>query len=117
MDSTIELNYKGKKLTLKPKVCNFFERFKGLMFIRKEKAKALLFDFKKPVRIPIHSFFVFFPFLVVWLNNKNEILEMRFIKSFNFLIHPKENFSKILEIPTNKKYKEIIKILVGDRKI
>lgn len=117
MDSKIELNHKGKKLTLKPKFCNFFERFKGLMFIRKEKAKALLFDFKKPVRIPIHSFFVFFPFLVLWLNNENEILEIRLVKPFNCLIHPKENFSKILEIPMNKKYNEIIKILVEDRKI
>lgn len=117
MNSKIELNHKGKKIELEAKVCNFFERFKGLMFISKEKAKALLFDFKKPVRIPIHSFFVFFPFLVVWLNNENKIIEIRFVKPFNCPIHSKENFSKILEIPMNKKYKGIIRILVGDRKI
>jgi len=117
MKKKIELNHKGKKIELETKVCNFFERFKGLMFIPKEQAKALLFDFKKPVSIPIHSFFVFFPFLVIWLNNKNKIIDIRFVKPFNCLIHSRENFSKILEIPMNKKYKEIIKILVGDRKI
>ena len=117
MKKKIELNYKGKKIELETKVCNFFERFKGLMFTRKEKAKALLFDFKKPVRIPIHSFFVFFPFLVIWLNNKNKIIEIRFVKPFNCPIHSKENFSKILEIPMNKEYNGIIKILFGDRKI
>lgn len=117
MDSEIILNHNQKKIKITAKTCNFFEKFKGLMFVRKETAKALLFDFKKPVRISIHSFFVFFPFLAIWLNNKNEIIEIKLVKPFNCLICPQENFSKIIEIPANKEYKKILKILVGDRKI
>ena len=114
----MKINFNDKTIEISEvKECNGFNKIIGLMFTKKEKARALLFDFKKPVRIPIHSFFVFFPFLVIWLNNKNKIIEIRFVKPFNCPIHSKENFSKILEIPVNKKYNEIIEILVGDRKI
>jgi len=117
MDSEIILNHNQKKIKITAKTCNFFEKFKGLMFTRKEKAKALLFDFKKPVRISIHSFFVFFPFLVIWLDNKNEIIEIKLVKPFNCLMNPKKPFIKIVEIPANKKYKNLFQIFVGDRKI
>ncbi|MFH1365099.1 MAG: hypothetical protein ABIH28_00755, partial [archaeon] len=58
---------KNKKINIEVVRCNFFQMFRGLMFTRKEKARVLLFDFKKPVKIAIHSYFVFFPFLAVWL--------------------------------------------------
>jgi uncharacterized membrane protein (UPF0127 family) len=110
----IGLGYKGKKINLELKVCNMFERFSGLMFTRKEKAKALLFDFKKPVRIALHSFFVFFPFIVVWINPEGKIIDIKKISPFKPYILPEKEFSKIIEIPVNKKYFEVTNILVGD---
>ena len=93
------------------KTCNWFERFSGLMFVQRKKAKALLFDFKKPTKIATHSYFVFFPFVSLWIDDKNKVMEFKRIKPFTLIIQPKKPFHKIVEIPINKKYEKIIKIL------
>ena len=108
----INLKYKKKKFEIDVKVCNWFEKFSGLMFVRKEKARALLFDFKKPVRQAIHSYFVFFPFVAIWLDDKERIIEVKFVKPFNFFVRPKKDFCKLIEIPVNEEYKRIVKFFI-----
>ena len=110
----LTLKYKNKSINLEAKKLGFFGRFIGLMFSRRENAQALLFDFKKPARISIHSFFVFYPFLAVWLDKNNKIIEIRKIFSWNLSIKPKKPFVKLIEVPINKKYNKIVKLLVGD---
>ena len=100
--------YNKKKFKLNVKKCNSLQKISGLMFTSKEKAKALLFEFKRS--IAIHSFFVFFPFVAIWLN-KNKIVEIRKITPFKFSIKSKKRFDKIIEIPINKKYKSILRKL------
>jgi len=108
----VGLKHKNKKFELNVKVCNFFQRFSGLMFRRRENAPALLlFDFEKPVRMKIHSWFVFFPFLAVWLDGKNKVLEIKKVKPFRFVIFPKKSFNKLVEIPCSQKYYNIVKLL------
>jgi uncharacterized membrane protein (UPF0127 family) len=91
-------------------------KFTGLMFRKRENADALLFDFPNPVRLRIHSFFVFFPFLAVWLDDRNRIIEKKIIQPFNFSVRPKKQFNRLIEIPFNKKYKLMLGLLVGDTK-
>ena len=112
----IGLKYKNRKINIDVERCNFFCMVKGLMFTRREKARALLlFDFKKPRRMKIHSFFC--PkFLAVWLDKKNNILEIRKVKPFNPFILPKRKFSRLVEIPCNSKYKSILTSLDGNAK-
>ncbi len=107
----IDLKYKNRKIKIDVKRCNLFWMVKGLMFTRREKARALLlFDFKKPRRMKIHSFFC--PkFLAVWLDKENNIIEMRIVYPWNFLILPKKKFSRLVEIPCNNKYDDILKSL------
>lgn len=105
------LNYKNKKFRIKTRVCNSFEKILGLMFTQGQKVNALLFEFKKPVKMAIHSFFVFFPFYAIWLNNKNKIIEIKKVKPFTLHVKPKKSFSRLIEIPINKKYEKIIEIL------
>ena len=81
------------------------------MFRRREKAKALLFEFDESTNLNLTSFFVFFPFIVIWLDDKNEIIEIRKIQPFQFIIFPKKPFKRIIEIPINQKYKDIVKLL------
>ena len=100
--------YKNKKIKLKVKKCNNLQKISGLMFTPRKKAKALLFELKKP--IAIHSCFVFFPFIAVWLNKSN-VIEIKKIEPFTLHIKPKQYFNKIIEIPINKKYKTILKEL------
>ena len=81
------------------------------MFKRGKTAEALLFEFKKPTKWAITSYFVFFPFLAIWLDNKNKVMEMRKVKPFKFHIAPKKPFSKLVEIPINSKYEKIVRLL------
>ena len=113
----MKIGLNKKKFEIDLKVCNWFERFSGLMFIQRKKAKALLFDFKEPIRIAIHSYFVFFPFIALWLDDKDRVVDLKIIRPFTLIVYPKKSFYKLVEIPLNKKYEKIIKIIVGDRKI
>jgi len=110
----IGLEFKNKKISLNVFECNEFEKFTGLMFSQRQDARALLFDFKKSSRISLHSFFVFFPFVAIWLDDKNKIIDLKLIKPFKLGVSPKKPFYKIIEIPANKKYNSLKKLLVGD---
>lgn len=90
---------------------------RGLTFRRRSNAPALLFDFGKRVRFALTAFFVFFPFLVLWLDEKNRVLEVQRVKPFLFHINTKKPFTKIVEIPINEKYRREIRLLDGNRNI
>jgi len=111
MKKKIKLIFKKRKFEIVLKVCNEFEKFSGLMFKKRKKSQALLFEFKKPTKMKIHSLFVFFPFVAVWLDDKNKIIDLKIVKSFNFSVSPDKSFCKLIEIPINKKYKKIVELL------
>ena len=104
-------NYKGKKITVNVKECKGICRGIGLMFQGKQNANALLFSFNEPSRVKIHSFFVFFPFVAVWLDKNNKVVSLKKVKSFTLSIFPGESYHKLIEIPVNKKYSKIVKLL------
>ena len=110
-NKSIYFKHKGKKITLDVETLGFFGKVFGLMFMPRENANALLFDFKKPTRVRIHSFFVFFPFVAVWLDKKGKVLEIKKIIPFTFSVSPLKNFYKLIEIPLNKKYDGKIKLI------
>ncbi|MBS3124264.1 DUF192 domain-containing protein [Candidatus Woesearchaeota archaeon] len=90
------------------KKLSWFEKGIGLMFSSRKNAKALLFEFKKPVKISFTSWFVFFPFLIIWIDNKNNLLNFKKINPFTFHIPSGKPFKKVLEIPFNDNYEETI---------
>jgi len=96
------------------KKVNFVGEAIGLMFSRRQKADSLLFEFKKPTEIKIHSYFVFFSFIAIWLDKESNIIELRKIKPFEISNGIKKPYFKLIEIPINEKNKERIKLLVGD---
>ncbi len=100
----------GKVNIGKVKRVNWLGKTTGLMFSRREKANALLFEFKKPTKMKIHSHFVFFPFLAIWLDEENNVLDLKEVKPFKTSIGIKESFSKLVEIPINRKNKDLVEI-------
>ena len=108
---------KRKRINFLVKECNILERVRGLMFRKNNENMILLFNFKKQSRLSIHSYFVFFNFLAIWTDNKNNIIEKRIVKPFTLPIKPKKPFHKLIEIPINEKNKKIIHFFVGKRKI
>ncbi len=94
--------YQSKiRFKIKAKKLSEFEKGIGLMF-KPRKTENLLFEFEKPTKMAIHSFFVFFPFAAIWLNEKNEFIEGKIVNPFNFYVAPKKPFYKLIEIPLNK---------------
>ena len=108
----IGLIYRGKRFVIDVKRCNLFGRFRGLMFRKSKDSEALLlFDSDNSVGWGIHSLFVSFPFVALWLDDKNKIIEKRVVKPFTLSIKPRKSFNKLVEIPLNGRYGNIVKIL------
>jgi len=85
-----------------------YERHLGLMF-KGSSTNNLLFYFSEHEKPAIHSFFVFFPFLALWLNENDEILEWNVVKPFTFYVSPKFRAARLIELPFNKNNKKIIR--------
>ncbi len=109
MKKTITINYKKKKIKIIAENCNALQKFVGLMFSSREKAKILLFSFKEKQKIRIHSFFVFYPFFAVWLDAKNKVVDLKIVKPFVACVSPNRESFKLIEIPVSNHYKKIIK--------
>ena len=108
MNKKISLNFGNKKIILETEVMNGLGEVIGLMFSKREKAKNLLFEFPKPVKLSIHSVFVFFPFIAIWLDADGKIIEIIKVKPFSLRVCPEKKFSSFVEIPINKKNRKIV---------
>jgi len=111
MRKKIIISYKKKSVNIIAEDCNFLQRLVGLMFSRREKAKILLFEFRNKQKIRIHSFFVFYPFIAVWLDGKNKVVDLKIVKPFIPCISHKGMANKLIEIPINFYYKNLTKKL------
>lgn len=111
----IRVDYSGNKINLYVRNTGYISRFLGLMF-KTRKTGNLLFEFKEDVNISIHSLFVFFTFLIVWLDDENRILGYRIVRPFCFSVLPKKPFRKFVEIPISLHNKRLINFFVGKRK-
>jgi len=80
---------------------------------RSKECDNLLFGEAKA----IHSWFVFFPFLAVWLDSNNEVMASEVVRPFTMRVLPRKGSSKLIEIPINKRNHEILEFLVGGKKV
>jgi uncharacterized membrane protein (UPF0127 family) len=113
----ILLTFKGKKFPLVLNVVPMSLIGLGLMFKRKTNAKVLLFEFKKDVKMKIHSFFVWFPFVAIWLDSRGKIIEIKKVKSWNIGICPPRKYKSLIEIPISSTYDEVLSFIDGIGKI
>tara|TARA_Y100000310_G_scaffold345693_1_gene468358 strand:+ start:10682 stop:11026 length:345 start_codon:yes stop_codon:yes gene_type:complete len=101
----------GRELEIDVKKVRGLGIFRGLMFRRREKAPALLFN----LRSSLHSLFVFFPFVVLWLDSDDKIVDSCVVRSWKFRIDSDKRYSKIVEIPISRRYRSILDFVVGKR--
>lgn len=111
----IGFSFKKKRFSVEAIECGFFRSAWGLMFSRRLNAEALLFSFDKSTSMAIHSYFVFFPFVAIWLNNKNSVVEIKTVRPFSGPTTPKKKYQKLVEIPLNNRYKKLAKSLISRR--
>ena len=109
--------YKERRFEVKVDKTDFFGRFRGLMF-RPRETNNLIFDFKRNTRQAIHSFFVLFPFLTLWLDEKNKVIDWMIVRPWAFSVLPiaKKKFRKIVELPLNGSNERIFRFFVGIKK-
>lgn len=112
----MQITHHKKRISIPVKKISFFEKLFGLMF-RRNTTQNLLFEFSVPVHLAIHSWFVFFPFLIIWLDKKNQVLEWRVVQPFSTAVWPKKTYQKFIEIPLNASNRRVIKFFVGKGKI
>jgi len=74
------------------------DKYWGLMF-RRRSCMPLLFTFKEPTYRPLHSWFVFFPFEVIWYDATGTIIERRVVRPFQSGITPSGPYTSFVEIP------------------
>lgn len=111
----MKLYFKNKNIDVDVKKLSLVGKFIGLMFKNKEYGN-LLFEFNSKNNISLHSYFVFFDFLVLWIDDKNKVVDYRVVKPFKFSVKSKKKFKKIVEIPLNNRNKKIIKFFVGKQR-
>jgi uncharacterized membrane protein (UPF0127 family) len=116
MTTEITICKKDKRITFPVHRASILEKITGLMF-RTRETSIILFKFKHPTTTSIHSYFVFFPFLAVWMNEKNQVTSFQKVTPFTMTIKPSESFTKLIEIPFSRRNKDIIKFFVGNKKI
>ena len=101
-----KIKFKGKEIIIKDiEKASGFKKFSGLMF-KSRDTNALLFEFAKPGKWAIHSFFCK-KFLAIWLN-QGKIVDYKIINKALASIKPKKEFEKLIEIPINEKYADVI---------
>ena len=107
--------YRGKKFLNAPVLrAGLFTQFIGLMFSRR-KTSIRLFSYSSDRRVPIHSWFVFYKFLIVWLDSNDKIIDWRVVKPFTSCVLPDKKCRAFLEIPLDEKYDKEIRFIVGKR--
>ncbi len=104
----VVLDFGKKKIDVEVYDCRGLMQGIGLMFSRREKAKNLIFKLPREGRLAIHSFFVFYDFVAVWLNSDGKVVEMKTVRPFSPYVCPKKDFFALVEIPINKKNRSIL---------
>jgi len=105
----MKIKFKDEEIEISVKKLGFWGRGSGLMFKGRETGN-LLFEFKEARRWVIHSYFVFFPFLAIWLDGENRVLEREIVKPFRFRVRPRGKAKKLVEIALNERNREIVKL-------
>ena len=108
---TLTLNFRGKKIKISANRVSPIGKFLGLMF-KSSKTPNLLFELSKLETKAIHSIFVFFPFLAIWLDNKNNVVDFKYVKPFTPIVNPKKAPSKLIELPANQANSSVLDLFI-----
>ncbi len=108
-DSPLINKTRNEILTKRICICdNFFSQSIGLMFRKSfPEDTAFIFVFNKDVQYSIHSFFVFFPFLLILLDKNKRVIKKYKVKPFD-VIFPSEKYRYFIELPLELNDKVLI---------
>lgn len=111
MRRAVVVRYKGKRISIHSHSLSFFGMIRGLMF-RKVNTNILFFDFRG-LNPSIHSWFVFFPFIAVWLSHDYRVVSVKIVRPFQAYVSPEKKAAYLIEIPAFYKYEKLWGFFVG----
>ncbi len=111
----MKINSKRTSINVEAKKVSQVGKLTGLMF-KPAKTQSLLFEFNKKRIQLIHSYFVFFTFLAVWLDEENTVVDYRIVKPFVLKVSSGKPVKKLVEIPFNQSNRRILDLFVDKRK-
>lgn len=112
----MEIIYRSKIISVKVKEARGLGRIFGLMF-RSSSTENLLFSFNRRVHLAVHSWFVPFSFLIIWMDEKNKVMEHRIVRPFSTAIWPSKPYAKFIEMPLQERNRKIAQFFVDKGKI
>ena len=102
MPSYISIRAGKKILAQKVKVCDtLFSRTLGLMFspsLPNNQGIILVANQQGKTQTSIHSFFVFFTFDALWIDENKHVVDKKTIKPFRALMSPRNPAKYVLEL-------------------
>lgn len=110
--SLFRFRFKRRSFSVPVVRVGFFRRGLGLM-CRTRETSNLLFAFRRPCRVAITAWLVFFPFLAVWCDSKGRVVDSRRITPFTLSVRPRVSASYLLELPLNRRNSRITRFIVG----
>ena len=90
----IKVKFGKEELNIWVKKVSKLGRVTGLMF-KSQESPNLLFEFSNSKIQAIHSYFVFFSFLAIWLDENNKVTDFTAVHPFTSLIKPKKPSKKL----------------------
>ncbi|MSR85944.1 hypothetical protein EXS74_00945 [Candidatus Woesearchaeota archaeon] len=103
MSSYVSIRIGKKLLARKVKVCDtLFSRTLGLMFspsLPSSQGILLVANQQSKAQTSIHSFFVFFTFDALWVDENKRVVDRKTVKPFQALIRPREAAKYVIELP------------------
>ena len=105
--------YRGRKIRIHSRKVSLFST--GFIF-RTKNTRNIVFNDLKGRDFALTSWFVFFPFLVLWLDKRKKVVDFRFVKPFELSINSAKGADCIVEIPINERNRKIVGFFVGKEK-
>ena len=103
----VKFNHRDEEISLEVREMKGLNKLIGLIFYR----DVLLFNFGKNSNSKIHSLFC--PkFVAVWLDERNKVVDLKVVKPWRLSGSSAKPFSKLVEIPINREYRNVVEKLV-----
>ncbi len=107
------VRYKGKGIEIPSRKVSLLST--GLMF-RTKNTGNIVFENLNGRDFALTSWFVFFPFLVLWLDKRKKVVDFKVVNPFEMSIRSVKGTDCIVEIPVNRRNKKIVGFFVGKEK-
>jgi uncharacterized membrane protein (UPF0127 family) len=107
----LKICFRGKEIEVPVREVQGFGSVRGLMFRSLSRAGPLAFRFGRPARMAIHSLFVRFWFVAIWLDSEGRVMEWRLVRPWLLTVKPRKKYWTLVEVPLSKKYAFVVDFL------